>query len=79
MYALLSASTDGRSFVAARDPVGIKPLYWARRGDEFRFASEMAAFDPAWRPAVEAFPPGHYWTPEARPRALRRGGSGARG
>jgi asparagine synthase (glutamine-hydrolysing) len=69
MYALLSATTDGRSFVAARDPVGIKPLYWARRGRESRFASEIAAFDPAWRPSLETFPPGHYWTPE---HGLRR-------
>jgi asparagine synthase (glutamine-hydrolysing) len=69
MYALLSATSDGRSFVAARDPVGIKPLYWARRGDEVRFASELSAFDPAWRPSLEAFPPGHYWTPDG---GLRR-------
>lgn len=69
MYALLSATSDGGSFVAARDPVGIKPLYWARRGEELRFASEMFAFDPSWRSAVEAFPPGHYWTPE---RGLER-------
>ncbi len=68
MYALLSATEDGGSFVAARDPVGIKPLYWtppARTGDEVRFASEISAFDPDWRPSVEVFPPGHYWTPES--------------
>jgi asparagine synthase (glutamine-hydrolysing) len=69
MYALLSATADGGSFVAARDPVGIKPLYWARRGDEVRFASELSAFDPSWRDAVEAFPPGFHWTPE---HGLRR-------
>src|SRR5205823_1978559 len=39
-------------------------LYWARRGDQVRFASEMFTFDRSWRSAVEAFPPGHYWTPE---------------
>ncbi|MGI8945424.1 MAG: asparagine synthase (glutamine-hydrolyzing) [Thermoleophilaceae bacterium] len=64
MYAFLAAGTDGR-FLAARDPVGIKPLYWARRDRDIRFASEMSAFDPAWLPLVEVFPPGHYWTPEA--------------
>jgi asparagine synthase (glutamine-hydrolysing) len=69
MYALLSATADGGSFVAARDPVGIKPLYWARRGAAVRFASELCAFDPTWRAAVEAFPPGFHWTPE---RGLRR-------
>ena len=63
MYAFLAASTDGR-FIAARDPVGIKPLYWARREDDIRFASEMRAFDAEWLPLVEFFPPGHYWTPD---------------
>ena len=33
MFALVFAGADGR-FVAARDPVGIKPLYWARRGGD---------------------------------------------
>ncbi len=65
MYAFLAASTDGR-FIAARDPVGIKPLYWARREGEIRFASEMRAFDAGWLPLVEFFPPGHYWTPDER-------------
>jgi asparagine synthase (glutamine-hydrolysing) len=63
MFALVLAGRDGR-FLAARDPVGIKPLYWARRGGNVRFASEMAAFDVDWQPFVEVFPPGHYWTPE---------------
>jgi asparagine synthase (glutamine-hydrolysing) len=63
MYAFIAAGTDGQ-FVAARDPVGIKPLYWARREGDIRFASEMRAFDAAWLPLVEFFPPGHYWTPE---------------
>ncbi len=62
MYALIGAGADGR-FVAARDPIGIKPLYWARRRGEVRFASEMRAFDPPWLPDVEVFPPGHFWTP----------------
>src|SRR3954471_5056452 len=62
MFAFVLAGRDGR-FLAARDPVGIKPLYWARRGGSVRFASEMAAFDVDWQPHVEVFPPGHYWTP----------------
>ena len=46
---------DGR-FVAARDPVGIKPLYWAQRDGAVRFASEMHAFDPDWQPVRRAVP-----------------------
>src|SRR3954449_3832558 len=63
MFALLMAGTDG-FFLAARDPVGIKPLFWACRDGLAVFASEMHAFDPEWQDAVELFPPGHYWTPE---------------
>ena len=63
MFAFLVAGEDG-TFVAARDPVGIKPLYWARRDGLVRFASEMRSFDEDWQPDVESFPPGHYWTPE---------------
>ena len=64
MYAFVDGHEDGR-FVAARDPVGIKPLYWTpprSRENGVRFASEMHAFDPEWRPLVEPFPPGHAWT-----------------
>ncbi len=64
MFALCAAGADGR-FVAARDPLGIKPLYWARRHGQVRFASELRAFDADWRGDVDSFPPGHYWTPRS--------------
>jgi asparagine synthase (glutamine-hydrolysing) len=59
---------------AARDPVGIKPLYYGRtkcstkNSDDaaaYVFSSELKALvghaDPD---TVVAIPPGHYWTPE---------------
>jgi asparagine synthase (glutamine-hydrolysing) len=63
MFAFIIAGENGR-FVAARDPVGIKPLYWARRDGQVLFASELRAYEDDWQAAAEAFPPGHYWTPE---------------
>ena len=51
-------------FVAARDLLGIAPLYWVRDGDTVVFASEIKAFDPDRRNDVEPFPPGHTWTPQ---------------
>jgi asparagine synthase (glutamine-hydrolysing) len=63
MFAFLIAGQDGY-FVAARDPVGIKPLYYAQHDGGMRFASEMHCFEPDWRPYVQVFPPGHFWTPE---------------
>lgn len=71
MFAL--AFTDGAErFLLARDPVGIKPLYWARHGDTVVAASELKAFDPGLRAWVEAFPPGHYWTPSEGLRRFAR-------
>lgn len=68
MFAL--AYTDGEDmFLLARDPVGIKPLYWARDGNSIVAASELKAFDRSLRARVEAFPPGFYWTPR---HGLRR-------
>jgi asparagine synthase (glutamine-hydrolysing) len=63
MFAFVVAGHDGQ-FVAARDAVGIKPLYWAERDGVVRFASELHAFDADWRADVEPFPPGYAWTPE---------------
>jgi asparagine synthase (glutamine-hydrolysing) len=61
MFAFAVADERGR-LVVARDPVGVKPLYWARLGDATLFASEIRAFDPEHRALVEAFPPGYRWT-----------------
>jgi asparagine synthase (glutamine-hydrolysing) len=63
MFAFVCADEDGR-FIAARDPIGIAPLYWVRDGDTVIFASELKAFDPHRRNAVETFPPGYVWTPD---------------
>jgi asparagine synthase (glutamine-hydrolysing) len=64
MYAFAVAGADGR-LVLARDPLGVKPLYWARADDRLLVASELGAFPPEVRPLVEEFPPGHHWTPDA--------------
>jgi len=61
MFAFAMASGAG-DFLAARDPVGIKPLYWAQPDGGAVFASEMAAFEPELLSSIEVFPPGHYWT-----------------
>lgn len=62
MFAFAFAADDGR-FIAARDTIGIAPLYWVQDGNTTLFASELKAFDPDRRNDVEPFPPGHHWTP----------------
>ncbi|MCO6391584.1 asparagine synthase (glutamine-hydrolyzing) [Aliihoeflea aestuarii] len=56
MFAFVLA-TEG-CMIAARDPLGIKPLYVARVGEGMAFASELKAFDGLKVDSVEAIPPG---------------------
>lgn len=54
---------DGDDFIAGRDPIGIKPLYYGKDAQgRMYFSSEMKAIADQ---CVEfsAFPPGHYYTP----------------
>lgn len=53
-----------QGFMAARDPIGVKPLYYGfdERGTVY-FASEMKAIRD-YCLTLRAFPPGHYYTPE---------------
>lgn len=53
---------DGDDFIAGRDPIGVKPLYYGKDIEgRIYFSSEMKAIiGPCIE--VKAFPPGHYYT-----------------
>ncbi|EDO25657.1 predicted protein, partial [Nematostella vectensis] len=53
---------DGDDFIAGRDPLGIKPLYYGidERG-RYYFASEMKSIADQCK-TFSTFPPGHYYT-----------------
>ena len=53
----------GDDYLLARDPVGIKPLYYAYRDDRLYFSSELGAMSLAGVEEVHEFPAGHYYTP----------------
>ncbi len=58
---------SGRTYLA-RDPVGVKPLYWSSRDRRLHIASEVKALVPVGSPVSEV-PPGHHgWAgPAAAP------------
>jgi len=61
MYAFVIA--DEGNFYAARDPIGIKPLYLGEVNGSLIFASELKAF-PSNCDMVQEFPPGTFFHSE---------------
>lgn len=62
MFAMILVADGGKPFVA-RDPLGIKPLYYGRKNGTIYFASEIKAL-VGYASDIKFFPPGHYFTPE---------------
>lgn len=55
---------DGDDFIAGRDPLGVKPLYYGKdKEGRLYFVSEMKAIADQCE-SFAAFPPGHYYTPK---------------
>ncbi|HLV10569.1 MAG TPA: asparagine synthase-related protein, partial [Halanaerobiales bacterium] len=54
------AIADGRDIFVARDPLGLKPLYYSKHRDKILFASEIKGLTPHSKD-IRTFPPGHYY------------------
>jgi len=59
------AIMDGGKLLLARDPIGIKPLYYGYAEGRFYFSSELGAMTLAGVDEVHEFPAGSYYTPES--------------
>jgi asparagine synthase (glutamine-hydrolysing) len=55
---------DGDDFMLARDPIGIKPLYYGYKKGHLYFTSELGAMSLAGLDEVHEFPAGYYYTPK---------------
>lgn len=55
---------DGDDCMLARDPIGIKPLYYGYVDSNMYFSSELGAMSLASVDKVHEFPAGHYYTPK---------------
>jgi asparagine synthase (glutamine-hydrolysing) len=70
MFAFAIANTATGELVLARDPLGIKPLLYTRRGNGIVFASELKALLSAVGPELKIEPGAmiasmlYYWVPE---------------
>lgn len=76
MFAFAIWDADARSLFLARDPFGIKPLYYADDGSTFRFASQVKALLAGGAVSTEAEPAGivgfHLWGSVPEPFTLYR-------
>ena len=75
MFAFVLATRE--RIIAARDPLGIKPLYMARVGGGLAFASELKAYDGLGLTEIEAIPPGSLFDSVDGPRRWWRTPHGA--
>jgi asparagine synthase (glutamine-hydrolysing) len=72
MFAFALADTETGELVLARDPLGIKPLFYFERGEGIVFASELKAITSAIgaelrvEPATLVASMLYYWVPEQR-------------
>ncbi len=61
-YACVIYDGVKNEWIAARDPIGIRPLYYAYDEEEqIIFASEPKSLEPLTKGKILPFPPGHYY------------------
>lgn len=62
MFAFALFDRQRSVFMLARDPIGIKPLYYGFRNGTIYFTSDREAMREAEVDEIQEFPPGYYYT-----------------
>lgn len=64
IFSFVIVDDDRKTYMVGRDPIGVKPFYWGSdaEGNKY-FSSEMKSIADQCTD-FEAFPPGHYYSPE---------------
>ena len=70
-FAFAVADRAGDRVYLARDPLGVKPLYWSRQHGHLHVASELKALVPAGG-RISEVPPGHHGWGAAGHRSRRQ-------
>ncbi len=65
----ISERSSGRTYLA-RDPLGVKPLYWSAARGRLHVASEIKALVPVAAQVREVLPGGHGWAGPGREPAM---------
>lgn len=62
MFAFILLDLKNKRFIAARDPLGIKPLSYRQENDVIYFASEIKGLVDYGDTGIRNLPPGHMWS-----------------
>ena len=61
VFGMVIYNMETHHYIVARDPIGIRSLYYGKRESEFIVVSEMKAIPEHWTTEVDQFPSGCYY------------------
>lgn len=74
VFSIILYDKVSKKFVIARDPYGIRPLFYINGDRQYIFASERKALEPFCKKGdtIDEFPPGEVWTIDSSSLAIEK-------